>query len=292
LPRFPSLSAAIPFPARLIGIAGVDWAAADDGDAVAGPLAGLSASFAHAQLAVGVVIGALTMSVVYLIVDRLRRPEPEGKIAVAVLRERRRIAQELHDVVGHGLLVVAMCARQLAAGTPDVRTLAHTIDQTVQQTLYEMRQAIGMLRGATAMDTHDSWLLSTRVAALIARIPGPDPPVHLDISGLETELSSPLRTTALRVVQEGLTNALKHDGTRTIRVELEFGDDLVVRVVTGHGRKLVRGPAAVADGDRYGLAGLRERVAGHNGVFGYGPLEGGGFLVEARLPRDAGPEHG
>ncbi|GIG92071.1 sensor histidine kinase [Plantactinospora endophytica] len=278
------------------------------GDAVVGP-----GGFHHLQLAAAVIVGGLSGVALYLLVSWLverRRTDgaAEGRVAVAVMRERRRIAQELHDVVGHGLLVIAMHARQARPADPQLHSAFQAIDRTVQRTLGEMRRMLGVLHRAEPDPTpqpdpparaddpsaagRDNPPLTRLVSDLIAQLPAPGSTVAFEVVGPERDLAGTVLTTALRIVQEGLTNSLKHGRGQLTRVTIRFGVDLTVSVVTGvgaDGERFRPGPVGIVgqapdDVRRYGLAGLRERVVAHNGHFEYGSLRGGGFIVRARLP--------
>ncbi|MDF5755372.1 histidine kinase [Spongiactinospora sp. TRM90649] len=207
-----------------------------------------------------------------------------GDAVAEVYRERRRIARELHDTVGHGLLVIAMHARRLPSVAPEAGPVAESIDDMVRVVLADMRRMVGVLRGdrrPAAAERGEP--LSARVASVVGQVPSEDSarPVELTISGAERRLPEPVETIALRVVREGLTNALKYGDGTTVRVMLGFGGArLSVSVRNGCGQPAGYVPRAAG----HGLTGLRESVITEGGGFVCGPLSGGGFLVQAWLP--------
>ncbi|WP_285493420.1 histidine kinase [Actinomadura sp. NBRC 104425] len=230
----------------------------------------------------GAAIGALAGAALgHRVVHRYGRlcRGPADEVALAVQRERRRIARELHDAVGHGLVVIAMHSRRLPAVSAQAQSVARLIDETAQATLRDMRQIIGTLRGAPEPG---GWLLSQRAAELVGRMPD-GRAVELEVTGREPPLPLDLRTTALHVVQESLANALKHGGGR-LRVLIEYGDELRITVTDEGGRPPGEGWAGPGG---QGLRGLVETVTARGGSFTFGRPPGDGFLVRARLPLPA-----
>lgn len=206
-----------------------------------------------------------------------------GNAEIAVQQERRRIGRELHDIVGHGLVVVALHARRLPGLAPQTRPIARAIDETAQNTLQEVRRMVGVLRvsGAPGGRVEEA-TLSSQIVDLTARLPRGPISVVLDGAECEHLVSPRLRTTMLRVVQEGLTNALKHAEGKRVQISLHFDDEVLLTVATG-----VSPTAELRDGtgggNGHGLFGLRERVIAEGGSFESGPV-GDGFLIRARLP--------
>ncbi|GAA4057890.1 sensor histidine kinase [Actinomadura miaoliensis] len=228
--------------------------------------------------AIGVLAGAALGHRVVQRHGRLGRGEADG-VTLAVQRERQRIARELHDAVGHGLVVIAMHSRRLPAVSAQAQSVARLIDETAQATLRDMRQIIGTLRGAPEPG---GWLLSQRAAELIGRMPDRRA-VELEVTGREPALPLDLRTTALHIVQESLANALKHGGGR-LRVLIEYGDELRITVTNEGGHPPGDGWAGPGG---QGLRGLVETVTARGGSFTFGRPPGDGFLVRARLPLPA-----
>ena len=212
--------------------------------------------------------------------------EREEKARAAVAEERVRIARELHDIVAHAISVIVLQARggrrSLATDPEETREALDTIEATGSQALAEMRRLLGMLR----RDDEEIALApqpSLRyLDALAAQVREAGLPVDLSVEGEPTELPPGVDLSAYRIVQEALTNALKHAGPATARVVVRYREnDLELEIAdTGAG-------ASASDGEGHGLAGMRERVSLYGGKIGTGPRDGGGFAVRARLPLDS-----
>jgi signal transduction histidine kinase len=212
--------------------------------------------------------------------------EREEKARAAVAEERVRIARELHDVVAHAISVIVLQARggrrSLATDPAEARVALNTIEEMGTQALAEMRRLLGMLR----RDDEEIALApqpSLRyLDTLAAQIREAGLPVDFSVEGEPIELPPGVDLSAYRIVQEALTNALKHAGPATARVVVRYGkDDLELEIAdTGPG-------AAASDGEGHGLVGMRERVSLYGGRLETGPRDGGGFAVRARLPLDS-----
>ncbi|MFI6531337.1 sensor histidine kinase [Nonomuraea sp. NPDC050547] len=211
----------------------------------------------------------------------------------AMLRERSRIARDLHDGVGHGLVVIAFHARQLATALPSARCAADVIDSTAQATLAELRGALGSLRampapppgGEPGLVAPSGTPLAVRLAELTDRAPEGQLTLVLENLSSVKDVGADVEHTAFRVAQEALTNALKHaDGPILLSASIDHC--LTVEVISHGGG----GPKAVPPegGGGTGLEGLRRRVAEHGGVLESSPLAGGGFAVRALLPLEGG----
>jgi signal transduction histidine kinase len=213
--------------------------------------------------------------------------EREEKARTAVAEERVRIARELHDVVAHAISVIVLQARggrrSLATDPGETREALDMIEATGSEALAEMRRLLGMLR----RDDEEIALApqpSLRfLDALAAQVREAGLPVDLSVEGEPTELPPGVDLSAYRIVQEALTNALKHAGPATARVVVRYREnDLELEIAdTGAG-------ASASDGEGHGLAGMRERVSLYGGKIETGPRDGGGFAVRARLPLDSG----
>jgi signal transduction histidine kinase len=191
--------------------------------------------------------------------------------------ERLRIAQEVHDVVGHGLAAMHMQAEialHLLPRHPEQAGPAlAAISRTSKEALDELRATLAVVRrdppGLASLDD------------LVSRVSGTGLPVDLTVTGPPVPVPSTVDLTAYRVVQEALTNVLRHAGPASAAVRVAYRERaLTVEVTdTGAGSSTVDGGPA-----GHGLAGMRERVAALDGVFEAGTRVGGGFRVFASLP--------
>jgi signal transduction histidine kinase len=199
--------------------------------------------------------------------------------------ERLRVAQEVHDVVGHGLAAIMMqadIALHLLPKQPEQAEAALTaISRTSRESLDELRATLGAVRrGDDADDDRSPAPGLARLDALVDRTRAVGVPVAVDVAGPLTSLPAAVDLAAYRIVQESLTNVLRHAGTATAAVSVALtGDDLTVSVRdTGRG-----GPAHPAR-EGHGLAGMKERVSALGGSLTAGPRPEGGFAVTATLP--------
>lgn len=217
-------------------------------------------------------------------VDLEREREEQARAAVA--EERSRIARELHDVVAHAISVMVLQARggrrSLPTDPGETHEALAVIETTGSQALAEMRRLLGMLR----RDDEEIALApqpSLRyLDALVAQVRDAGLPVEVSVEGQPTELPPGVDLSAYRIVQEGLTNALKHAGPVTARVIIRYGKYLLELEIADTGLG-----AGASDGEGHGLVGMRERVSLYGGKIESGPQEGGGFAVRARLPLDS-----
>jgi signal transduction histidine kinase len=203
----------------------------------------------------------------------------------AVADERRRIARELHDVVAHHVSVMGVLAtgaRRVLPRSPETADeVLGTIEDTSRTTLREMRRLLDVLRtdAEPAADLTPQPGLSG-IEPLVEQVREAGLPVSLRIDGVPAQLDPGVALTIFRIVQEALTNTLKHAGAATAQVRLSFGVYwLIVEILdTGRGPK--------PDGSRlgHGLVGMRERVALYAGTLRTGPRPGGGFRVCAKIP--------
>jgi signal transduction histidine kinase len=205
----------------------------------------------------------------------------------AVAEERRRIARELHDVVAHHVSVIGVMAtgaRRMLKLDPDAAEQAlGTIEQTSRTTLRELRRLLFLLRVENESDTQltpQPGLDGIRL--LIGQVCEAGLPASMRVEGEPGELDPGVALTAYRIVQEALTNTLKHGGQATAEVRMGFEPRLLTIEVFDNGL----GPrGAVSPG--HGLLGMRERVAVYGGTLRTGPRPGGGFRVYARIPLEA-----
>jgi signal transduction histidine kinase len=202
--------------------------------------------------------------------------------AKAAEEERRRIARELHDIISHGLGLVVLqagVADQVLDRDPDrAREALAQIRQTGQEAIGELSTLVGLIREDVPTSADPQPTLSD-IERLIESTRAAGLDVHLHTLGPPRPLSAAVELNAYRVVQEGLTNALKHAGHAKVNVLLHYRpSDLEVEIVDD-GRAAERG-----SGGRYGLPGLRERVAVFGGRFDAGSQPEGGWRIRASFP--------
>ena len=222
-------------------------------------------------------------------VQAARAAAAERRAERAVADERAQMARELHDIVSHNLSVVILqAAGAQAAGSPDAGTL-EKIERSGRQALVEMRRLLGVLRQPseqTALPGLSPQPGIAELAALAEGVRAAGLPVQLTIDGDPGGLPAAVDISAYRIVQEALTNVLKHADQASAQVSIRCGADEVLIVVTDDGGGP---PADGQDGAGHGLAGMRERVALFGGELAAGPRPAGGFEVRARLPLDEQP---
>jgi signal transduction histidine kinase len=226
----------------------------------------------------------------------------------AVELERARIASELHDVVTHNvsvMVVQAGAARQVLARSPgEARGALLAVEAGGRAALTELRHLLGLLAPAggpgavTAAGESDAASLEPqpgldRLRPLIDRVAAAGLPVELRISGSPRVLPPGLDLAAYRVVQEALTNVMKHTRQAKTVVRLDYSpEELVIEVADDGPPAATAANASAGPGAGRGLLGLRERVALYGGEFDAGQRPGGGWRVRARLrdnPKPTGP---
>lgn len=202
----------------------------------------------------------------------------------AVTAERLRIARELHDMVAHSIGIIAIQAgmgrRVMDTQPAETRNALDAIETTSRETLAGLRRMLGALRQAEAepapLEVAPGLAELDRLVTSTARA---GVRVALTRSGEARPLPPEVDLAAYRIVQEAVTNVIKHAGTRDCHVSVEYGPAHLAVGVVDLGGGSPSGP-----GTGYGLAGMRERVALLHGEFNAGPRPGGGFRVAARLP--------
>jgi signal transduction histidine kinase len=247
---------------------------------------------------------------------RAERAEAEldAAAARAAAAERLRIARELHDVVAHHVSLIAVQAEAVGALLPsrpvEAGRSADLIAATARQAMTELRRLLGVLRftssdpsgfsdfsDSSGQDQHQSEERSrltpapsiTRLDEVLAFVREAGLPVDADVRGSPAALSPGVDLTAYRIVQEALTNALRHAPGSTACVNVAYEADCVTVRVTDTGARAVSGGVSGAGANGrpshgYGLAGIAERVASCGGTLTLGPIPSGGFAVTARLP--------
>lgn len=204
--------------------------------------------------------------------------------ARALAEERLRLAQELHDVVAHSMSVIAvqagMGAHVIDDHPEDAKAALAAISDTSRRTLQEMRRLLGVLRDEEGERSHAPAPGLGELPALVEEVRKAGVDVDLSIDGLQTCVPHGVELSAYRLVQEGLTNVIKHAGPASATVTVHCEPTEVRVEVTDDGR----GAAAINGAAGHGLRGMRERVAVWGGTFEAGPQAGGGFRIVACLP--------
>jgi signal transduction histidine kinase len=215
--------------------------------------------------------------------QRLHR-DRETLAVAAVAEERSRIARELHDIVAHSvslMVVQAGAARHtLDRADPDTAEALESIETTGRQALVELRRLLGILRRADDGQSLAPMPGLGQVEALAEQLREAGLAVELRTEGQPVHLAPGIDLAAYRILQEALTNALKHAGPAQAHVVLRYKPhELELEVVDdGHSQNPHGG------GPGHGLVGMRERVSIYGGVLRAGPEADGGFAVRARLP--------
>jgi signal transduction histidine kinase len=259
-----------------------------------------------------VAVGAIVLTAVWVFGDsrRMRRAQVEmieeravraerdrdEQATLAVREERARIAREMHDIVAHSvsvMVVQAGAARRLVGRDPHAAAeAAGQVEATGRDALREMRRAVGVLRAdgegdVAGADAAPAVLepqpVLSDVPGLVAGYRDAGLDVRLRTDGEPRPLPSGVELAAFRIIQEALTNTMKHAGPARAEVRIAYGPDALTVVVAddGRGAAFERGPGG------HGIAGMRERVTVYDGDLDAGPHPGGGFRVRARLPLEA-----
>ncbi len=208
--------------------------------------------------------------------------------------ERLRIAQELHDVLAHNISLINVqsgVALHLMDEKPEQARIALTaINEASADALREVRSVLGVLRGTSEQAPRAPTAGLDRIDDLVTRTTAAGVGVTLKVHGERRPLPASIDLAAFRIVQEALTNIVRHAGAGAATVELTYGpDELTVQVDDdGHGRSASGGRREVrsADGEGggNGIPGMRERAVALGGTFDAGPRSTGGFRVSARIP--------
>ncbi len=203
----------------------------------------------------------------------------------AVTAERLRIARELHDMVAHNIGIIAiqagMGSRVMDTQPAETRNALNAIEATSRETLAGLRRMLGALRaGENESAPLEVAPGMAELDRLVDRSAGAGVRVAVTRGGEPRALPADVDLAAFRIVQESVTNVVKHSGTRDCHVTVDYRPhELAVTVVD-----LGAGPPTATPGTGYGIAGMRERVALLHGEFTAGPRPEGGFRVAARLP--------
>ena len=224
-----------------------------------------------------------------LVEGRQREQEQQGRSAL--LEERARIARELHDVVAHHMSVIAVRAETAPFRIPGLpEAVKDDMAETgaiAREALTEMRRLLGVLRGADAGAQRAPQPGMDRLEGLVAAVRGAGLAVDLRVVGVQRPMPPGVELSAYRILQEALSNALRHAPGARATVEVHHAPDRLRLRVHNHappGRGDRPGPASPG----HGVIGMRERAAMLGGTLTAGPDGEGGYLVEAVLPLDAG----
>ncbi len=217
--------------------------------------------------------------------ERAARAEQERETAarIAVAEERARIARELHDIVAHSVSVMVLQVGAVRHRLPDAleedREALEGVERTGRAALAEMRRLLGAMRheGQEAELSPQPGL--DGLPALADEVGRAGLPVRLHREGEAHPLPRAVDLSAYRIIQEGLTNALKHAGASHADVTVRYAGDAVQIEVEDDGTGVTP-----TDGYGHGLVGIRERVKIYGGEMTAGAAPAGGFLLEARLP--------
>lgn len=237
------------------------------------------------------VVLVATLLVTGLLMAWIRRSlerERDETAHLAVVAERMRIARDLHDAAGHGVTAISLQAAtglraiEDGADIDEAREVLEEIKRTSRIALEDMRKLLGLLRPMDSTDPERDRVSLSHLDVMIAECRAAGLTVTVQREGDPQVLPPILDQTAYRIIQEALTNVLKHAGPgASATVRLSFDPESVELEVTDNGPGAIGG---VAIGTRRGLIGMRERVELFGGRFSAGPMDGGGFRVFARLP--------
>jgi signal transduction histidine kinase len=215
--------------------------------------------------------------------------EREENARRAVLEERVRIARELHDVVAHHVSVMGVqagAARRVMARQPDEAEAAlSSIEASSRQAVLELHRLLGVLRRADQPDELAPQPDLAQLPELVAQAGRGGLTVQLAIEGEPRALSRTLEVSAYRVIQEALTNALRHSGGTSATVRIGYRPAVLEIEVLDDGKAEVASPVVVGG---HGLMGMRERVGLHGGHLRAGRAPDGGFAVHATFPLNGG----
>lgn len=208
--------------------------------------------------------------------------EEAERAAAAAAQERRRIARELHDVISHSLGVIVLqagAAERVLERDPDrAREVLESIRATGREAIGEMGTLLGLMDKSPRPSREPQPSLAD-LKGLVSRMRDAGLDVELAIEGERRALPAAVEVSAFRVVQEGLTNALKHARHAHVRAAIRYSEDQLQVEVADDGAGSTNGY-----GGRRGLAGLRERVAVFGGRLEAGSQPGGGWTLRASFP--------
>ena len=253
---------------------------------------GVLAQFTAAW-AIGVAMRSRRAATEARVSEAEERADAEGQRAARVLAEERlRIAQELHDVVAHSMSVIAVQAgvgaHVIDERPEEARATLAAISATSRQALAEMRRMLGVLRDSEGVRSSTPAPGLVDLPRLVDDVRAAGVPASLHVEGHADSVHSGVELSAYRVVQEALTNVIKHAGSPTrVDVTVRHEPGVLAVEVRDDGRGLAarsRNGGADDEGPGHGLVGMRERVELWGGELSVGPCPGGGYRVAATLP--------
>ncbi len=264
-------------------VAGAAFVFASNLAASAGPAASMQRSGFFAVVTLAVML--LIRRVLGDHERRVQLAQRERDVAAreAVVEERARIARELHDAIAHNVSMMVVQAgaerRVLEPSNGSTRDVLETIEKIGRGALTEMRRMVGMLRSEAADPLAPQPSLDD-LATLVAQVREAGLPVELHVEGERRSLPVGIELSAYRIVQEALTNALKHAGGARATVHVRYGTESLELEIVDEGS----GAPSPVSGGGHGLAGMRERVALYGGLLDAGRRPSGGFAVRVLLP--------
>ena len=211
----------------------------------------------------------------------------ETKAVLAATEERTRIAREMHDIIAHGMstiVVQSQAAQGVVQEDPaKARELLETIENIGRDSVTEMRRMLGVLREHDPKLELEPQPTLSNLSSLGSQLEVDGVDLELHVVGEERALSPGIELTAYRVVQEALTNVLRHAGRPVaINARIEYGPSDLAITVSDDGRGASSSATSPTGG--HGLVGMRERVELYDGEWEAGPRSGGGYSVAVRLP--------
>jgi signal transduction histidine kinase len=207
----------------------------------------------------------------------------EEQAQLAVAEERGRIARELHDMIAHAVSVIVVQAQagpHLIDDPQRVRGVFHAIESSGRDALVELRRLLGILRSEDEQLAIGPQPGLGSLQSLVEQVRASGLPVKLRIEGEPMHLPAGIDLAAYRIVQEALTNVVKHAGDAAAEVVIRYEACALELDVLDDGR----GRGTSRNGSGHGLIGMRERVALYGGALKTGTRDGGGYAVRARLP--------
>lgn len=212
--------------------------------------------------------------------------QQEAVAAAAVTAERARIAREVHDSVAHAVSVMVLQMgglRRLLPDHPEAQRVLLDLERLGRDSVDEMRRVVGILReGADGAPAPQPSL--SRLEPMLADLRAGGMPIELVVTGRPRELPQLVDVAAVRIVQEALSNVLRHAGAAATRIELAWGADRLTVTITDDGRPRVPSPPEAPSVGGHGQLHMRERAAVAGGRLDVGPVRGGGYRVCADFP--------